>query len=63
MTRWLDLIKRRPLILAWLVLSATMVAVLLWSARDAGLQPPQLAAVAAATVALAAACVWITAWE
>ncbi|MCW5851320.1 MAG: hypothetical protein KIT87_14685 [Anaerolineae bacterium] len=57
------LAQRRPLLTAWVVLAAAMVAVLLWAARDAGLLPGQLTALAVTTVLLAGACVWIISWE
>ena len=57
------LAQRRPLLTAWVVLAVAMVAVLLWAARDAGLLPGQLAALAVTTVLLAGACVWINSWE
>ena len=57
------LAQRRPLLTAWAVLAVAMVAVLLWAARDAGLLPGQLAALAVTTVLLAGACVWIISWE
>ena len=57
------LAQRRPLLTAWVVLAVAMVAVLLWAARDAGLLPGQLAALAVTTVLLAGACVWIISWE
>lgn len=63
MTNLLDLIRRRPGLLAWVVLSIAMVALLIWSSGDAGLLPSQLAAMIAATIALAGACVWIVSWE
>ena len=55
--------QHRPLLTAWVVLAVAMVAVLLWAARDAGLLPGQLAALAVTTVLLAGACVWIISWE
>ena len=55
--------QRRPLLTAWVVLAVAMVAVLLWAARDAGLLPGQLTALAVTTVLLAGACVWIISWE
>lgn len=61
--RFRHLAQRRPLLTAWAVLAVAMVAVLLWAARDAGLLPGQLAALAVTTVLLAGACVWIISWE
>ena len=54
---------RHPLVTAWIVLSIGMVAMLLYAARDVDLLPTQLLAMVIATIALAAACVWILTWE
>jgi hypothetical protein len=59
----LGLADRHPLLLAWLVLSIGMVAILLYTSRDVGLQPSQTFAMVVATVALAGACVWIISWD
>ena len=40
-----------------------MVIILLWSAKDVGLLPTQLAALVVATILLAGLCVWIIGWE
>ncbi len=50
-------------LVAWLVLAAGMVAILLWAARDVDLLPSQLAALVVTTVLLAGACVWIIGLE
>lgn len=63
MPNLLDGVKRRPMLLAWLLLSIAMVAILIWSSGDAGLLPNQLAAMIVATIVLAGACVWIVTWE
>ncbi|RME42359.1 MAG: hypothetical protein D6791_17895 [Chloroflexi bacterium] len=55
--------QRHPYLTAWAVLAVGMVAILFWSARDAGLLPSQMAALVVATVLLAGACVWIISWE
>ena len=55
--------QKHPLILAWIVLAAAMVAMLLYAARDVGLLPTQLLTLVIATIALAGACVWIISWE
>ena len=52
-----------PMILAWIALSIGMVAILLYTSKDVGLQPSQTFAMVLATVALAAACVWIITWD
>ena len=59
----LGLADRHPLILAWIVLSIGMVAILLYTSRDVGLQPSQTFAMVVATIALAGACVWIISWD
>ncbi len=58
-----SLAQRHPFLTAWVVLAVAMVAVLLWAARDVGLLPGQLFALAVTTVLLAGACVWIISWE
>lgn len=50
-------------LVAWLVLAAGMVAILLWAARDVDLLPRQLAALVATSILLAGACVWIIGLE
>jgi hypothetical protein len=40
-----------------------MVAILLWSAKDVGLLPGQMFALAGATILVAGLCVWIIGWE
>ncbi len=55
--------KKHPNLLAWLALSVGMVAILVWEARDQGLMPTAWAALIAATVLVAGACVWIINWE
>jgi hypothetical protein len=40
-----------------------MVVILVWSARDVGLEPGQWAALIVATIGLAGLCVWIIGWE
>ena len=54
---------RHPRIVAWAALAVGMVIILLWSAKDVGLLPTQLAALVVATIALAGLCVWIIGWE
>ena len=57
------ILTRFPLLLAWVVLSIGMVAILLYASKDVGLLPGQLGALVVATVLLAGACVWIISWE
>ena len=54
---------RHPRIVAWGALALGMVVILLWSAKDVGLLPTQLAALVVATILLAGLCVWIIGWE
>ncbi len=55
--------NQHPRIVAWIALAIGMVIILLWAAKDVGLLPTQLLALAAATVILAGLCVWIIGWE
>jgi hypothetical protein len=55
--------KQHPRLTAWLALAIGMVVILLWSAKDVGLLPTQLAALVVATILLAGLCVWIIGWE
>lgn len=52
-------IARHPRLTAWAVLAVGMVAILIWSARNVGLEALQWAALIVATIALAGLCVWI----
>jgi K+ transporter len=54
---------RHPRLAAWAVLSLGMVAILIFEARDVGLQAGQWAAMIVATVLVAGACIWIVSWE
>lgn len=54
---------RHPRLAAWIVLSAGMVAIVGYEARDAGMLPTQLIALLVATVLVAGLCVYIVAWE
>lgn len=54
---------QHPRITAWIVLAIGMVVILLWSAKDVGLLPTQLAALVVATILLAGLCIWIIGWE
>jgi hypothetical protein len=58
-----DKIESHPDLTTWLVLAAGMVAVLIWSAQDVGLNPLQWFWLAVATVAVAGLCAWIISWE
>jgi hypothetical protein len=56
-------IARHPRLTAWAVLAVGMVAILIWSARNVGLEALQWAALIVATIALAGLCVWIIGWD
>ncbi|MBM3129224.1 MAG: hypothetical protein FJ009_11455 [Chloroflexi bacterium] len=55
--------SQHPRLTAWGALAVGMVVILLWSAKDVGLLPTQLAALVIATILLAGLCVWIIGWE
>ncbi len=55
--------SQHPRITAWAALAVGMVVILLWSAKDVGLLPSQLAALVVATILLAGLCIWIIGWE
>ncbi len=59
----LEFVKQHPRLTAWFVLAVGMVAILVWSARDVGLEPGQWAALIVAIIGLAGLCVWIIGWE
>ncbi|MBI2865156.1 MAG: hypothetical protein HYX94_11400 [Chloroflexi bacterium] len=63
MTSVIGFVKRHPRITAWIVLAIGMVAMLVYSAKDVGLLPTQMAALVGATIVLAGLCVWIINWE
>ncbi len=63
MTALKSFASRHPRIVAWGALAVGMVVILLWSAKDVGLLPSQLAALVVATILLAGLCVWIIGWE
>ncbi len=54
---------QHPRLAAWIALAIGMVIILLWSAKDVGLLPTQLAALVVATILLAGLCIWIIGWE
>ncbi|HNS51160.1 MAG TPA: hypothetical protein PKO09_08245 [Anaerolineae bacterium] len=56
-------ISRHPRLSAWAVLAVGMVVILVWSARNVGLQPEQWATLIVATILVAGLCVWIIGWE
>ena len=56
-------LREHPGLLMWFVLSAGMVIMVLYAAKDVGFQPGQMVALIIATVILAGLCVWIINWE
>ena len=58
-----ELVTRHPRLTAWVVLAVGMVAILIWSARNVGLEALQWAALIVATILLAGLCVWIIGWD
>jgi hypothetical protein len=56
-------VNRHPQLTAWVVLAVGMVAILIWSAKDVGLETLQWAALIVATILLAGLCVWIIGWN
>lgn len=56
-------VGRHPQLTAWAVLAVGMVAILIWAARDVGLEAGQWAALIVATILLAGLCIWIIGWD
>lgn len=57
--RW---IKRHPNLTAWFVLALGMVAILVYEARDVGLEGMQWFWLILVTILVAGACIWIISW-
>jgi hypothetical protein len=55
-------IKSHPNLTAWLALAIGMVAILVWEARDVGLEGMQWFWLILVTVLVAGACIWIISW-
>lgn len=62
----MDAIKKwivaHPNLSAWIVLAAGMVAILVYEARDVGLEGQQWFWLIVVTVLVAGACIWIISW-
>lgn len=56
-------LDQHPRLVAWFVLAVFMVLMLLWSAKDVGLLPRQMAVLVVSTIILAGLCAWIIGWE
>jgi hypothetical protein len=55
-------VLRHPSLSAWLVLAAGMNGILLFEARDVGLEPMQWFWLILITTLVAGACIWIVSW-
>ena len=55
-------IRAHPNLTAWFLLAIGMVAILLWEARDVGLESLQWFWLILVTVLVAGACIWIISW-
>jgi hypothetical protein len=58
-----DWVNRHPQLTAWAALTVGMVAILIWAAKDVGLEAGQWAALIIATILLAGLCIWIIGWD
>lgn len=55
-------IKSHPNLTAWIALAVGMVAILVWEARDVGLEGMQWFWLILVTILVAGACIWIISW-
>ena len=55
-------ISAHPNLFAWFILALGMVAILVWEARDVGLETMQWFWLIVVTVLVAGACIWIISW-
>ncbi len=58
-----ELLNKYPNIMMWVVLAAGMVGILVFEARDLGLQGSQWFWLITITTLVAGACIWIISWE
>ena len=58
-----DLLNKYPNLAMWFVLAAGMVGILVYEARDLGLQASQWFWLIVITTLVAGACIWIVGWE
>ncbi|MBI2304220.1 MAG: hypothetical protein HYU86_05675 [Chloroflexi bacterium] len=56
-------LQRHPRLAMWAALAVGMVLILLFTAKDVGLLPTQMATLLVSTIVLAGLCVWIIHWE
>ncbi len=59
----LSLVDRYPRILAWVVLSVGIIALLVYEARDIDLTATNWLALVIASIAVSGLCIWIVSWE
>lgn len=57
-----ELISRHPNLTMWAVLALGMVIILVYEARDVGLQGSQWFWLILVTILVAGACIWIISW-
>lgn len=57
-----DWVTTHPNLSAWFALALGMVAILVYEARDVGLEPRQWFWLIVITVLVAGACIWIISW-
>ncbi len=62
MTQLKQWITNHPNLIAWFVLGLGMVLILVFEARDVGLQASQWFWLIVITVLVAGACIWIISW-
>jgi hypothetical protein len=55
-------ISTHPNLSAWMVLGLGMVLILVWEARDVGLETVQWFWLIVVTILVAGACIWIISW-
>jgi hypothetical protein len=55
-------VKKHPNLTAWLILAIGMVALLLYEARDVGLETSQWFWLIVVTILVAGAAIWIISW-
>ena len=55
-------IKAHPNLTAWFVLALGMVIILVWEARDVGLETSQWFWLIVVAIAVAGLCIWIISW-
>jgi len=59
----LNLMERYPRLLAWGVLSAGIIALLVYEARDVDLTVTNWIALIVASIVVSGLCIWIVSWE